>query len=284
VRIVRAWIGCSGWQYLHWRGNFYPADLPLREWLPYYASTFDTVEVNNSFYRLPERETFRRWRDATPDRFLMAVKASRYLTHLKKLREPAEPVARLFDRLRGLGSRLGPVLYQLPRNFAKNLERLRDLLLVLPHRLPGRGKDRPAIRHVFEFRHPSWYEPDVLALLHAHGAALCLHDRAGSAITDDPASPFVYVRFHGPGGGYHGSYDDRHLERWAGRMAAALDAGREVFAYFNNDPEGAAVRDALRLNAMLTASAGNAGRSRAAATRRGATQDQGRTDSRRTRR
>src|SRR3954463_15015722 len=142
-------IGCSGWQYRHWRGNFYPADIPQREWLEYYARHFDTVEVNNSFYRLPEEGVFARWRARVPSRFLFAVKGSRFLTHMKKLKDPEEPVERLFSRAAELEKKLGPVLYQLPRQMPKNIERLERFLQVLP--------DPKHIKQTIEFRDPSWY-------------------------------------------------------------------------------------------------------------------------------
>src|SRR5688500_3607888 len=148
-------IGCSGWQYKHWKGDFYPADLPQREWLEYYAQRFDTVEVNNSFYRLPPEGVFETWRARTPKPFLFAVKASRFLTHMKKLKDPEEPVERLFSRARELRSKLGPVLYQLPKQMPKNLERLTTFARILP----------PRTRHAVEFRHPSWDDADVLRVL-----------------------------------------------------------------------------------------------------------------------
>src|ERR1043166_4086819 len=151
-------IGCSGWDYKSWRGRFYPRELPARSWLPYYAAHFDTVEVNNTFYRLPERSTFEAWRDQVPRDFLIAVKASRFLTHMKRLIDPEEPLARLFDRASGLDGRLGPVLYQLPGSFTINLQRLDDFLRLLPRTL---GRRR--VLHVMEFRHPSWYVDETFS-------------------------------------------------------------------------------------------------------------------------
>ena len=164
-------IGCSGWQYKHWKGDFYPADLRTGEWFARYAATFDTVEINNSFYRLPEAHTFRSWRERAPAGFLFAVKASRFLTHMKKLKDPEEPLQRFFENAAPLGATLGPVLYQLPPRWPLDLERLRHFLGTLPKR----------VRHVIEFREPSWYAQEVLELLEAHGVALCLHDMMGSA-------------------------------------------------------------------------------------------------------
>jgi uncharacterized protein YecE (DUF72 family) len=233
-------IGCSGWQYKHWKGDFYPADLDEAGWLDWYARTFDSVELNNSFYRLPELSTFAGWQDRTPPRFLFAVKASRYLTHLKKLTDPEEPVRRFFERATGLGGKLGPVLYQLPPRWPANVERLRVFVRCLPQQH----------RHVVEFRDPSWYAPEVRAVLEASGVALCLHDMHGSATPMQRPGPFVYVRFHGTTR-YGGRYGDDDLRRWADWLRTEHERGCDVFAYFNNDVGGHAPRDALRLRHLV---------------------------------
>jgi len=234
-------VGCSGWQYRHWRGEFYPADLPQARWFEYYASRFDTVEINNSFYRLPERSTFVAWARRAPMRFEFAVKASRFLTHMKKLKDPEEPLDRLFTRMRGLGTHLGPVLYQLPPNFKVDVERLRTFVALLPQ----------GVRHVLEFRDPSWYANDVMALLDRYGVALCLHDMRGSATGRERVGPFVYVRFHGATGHYGGSYSDSRLREWADWLLAQQRLGTDVYAYFNNDVGGHAPRNALTLRRMM---------------------------------
>jgi uncharacterized protein YecE (DUF72 family) len=254
-------IGCSGWQYQHWRGDFYPAGLPASRWFGRYAEDFDTVEINNSFYRLPEPSTFAAWRDQAPDTFLYAVKASRYLTHMKKLKDPADPLARFFDNARYLGPRLGPVLYQLPPRWPLNLPRLETFLAALADVPKGSGGDRrtalqdegsPAsYRHVMEFRDPSWYDERVLDMLRAHDVALCLHDMPGSATERMIVGPFVYVRFHGPSR-YGGRYDEARLDEWAAWLHARVEDGLDVFAYFNNDIGGHAPRDARRLKEKLT--------------------------------
>ena len=233
-----AHVGTSGWQYDDWRGPFYPTDVPQRRWLEFYSNHFHTVEVNNSFYRLPERDTFRRWRDQTPPGFVVAVKASRFITHMKRLRDPEEPVALLWERATGLGDRLGPVLFQLPPRFPVEVERLRHLLSALPS----------GMRAAFEFRDPSWYTDDVFLLLDDAGAALVWPDRPGLRHTLPALGGWLYVRFHqgsteGPG------YRREKLRRWASRIAAA-DAG-EAFIYFNNDPTGAAIRDARTMIELL---------------------------------
>jgi uncharacterized protein YecE (DUF72 family) len=239
-------VGCSGWNYKSWRGPFYPRDLPPARWLNFYAVRFDTVEVNNTFYRLPEQSVFAAWRAQVPTNFLVAVKASRFLTHMKRLRDPKEPLNRLFSRATALGRQLGPVLYQLPGNFTIDLSRLESFVDALPRTSNGHR-----IRHVMEFRHPSWYVSETWELLKRERVALCLHDKQGSAIADPFVGPFVYVRFHGTSGRYHGSYGRRELHRWAHRLAEQIQDGRRVFAYFNNDPDAVATANALSLRSAI---------------------------------
>jgi uncharacterized protein YecE (DUF72 family) len=235
-------IGCTGWQYKHWRGDFYPAALPQSRWLPYYSERFDTVEVNNTFYRLPEAQTFAAWRRLAPAGFVYAVKASRYLTHMKKLKEPREPLKLFFSRAVKLGPTLGPVLFQLPPRWPVNAERFETFLRALP-------RNR---RHVVEFREPSWYSDTIFALLERYRVALCLHDMQGSATARLAIGPFVYVRFHGTRK-YSGTYGDETLDDWAAWLADRLRSGAAVYAYFNNDAGGHAPRDAMRLRAMIRA-------------------------------
>jgi uncharacterized protein YecE (DUF72 family) len=237
-------VGCSGWQYKHWRGAFYPSDLPQSGWLGYYASRFDTVEINNTFYRLPEAAAFTAWEHGVPPGFVYAVKASRFLTHMKKLKDPEEPLDRLFSRAKELGRALGPVLYQLPPNWRMDLERLEVFVRALPKRR----------RHAIEFRDPTWYTSDVFALLARYGVALCVHDMAGSATGQIAVGPFVYARFHGPRK-YSGRYDDRTLDAWANWLSDQLHEGKPVYAYFNNDTNAEAPRDAVRLRDRIGAQA-----------------------------
>ena len=238
-------IGCSGWLYRHWRGAFYPATLPQSGWFDYYAQRFDSVELNNTFYRLPERSTFAEWRRQAPEEFVFAVKASRFLTHIKRLKDPAEPLKRLFSRASALGPHFGPMLYQLPPRWKRNAQRLDAFLARLP---AGR-------RHAIEFRDSSWYTDAVFACLERHGVALCLHDMAGSATEWIVTAPFIYVRFHGPIK-YAGRYGGRVLEKWAAWLATQVRSGRSMFGYFNNDVGGHAPRDAVRLRAELLSELG----------------------------
>jgi uncharacterized protein YecE (DUF72 family) len=228
-------VGCSGWQYRHWRGSFYPSTLPSSRWFEQYVRGFDTVEVNNTFYRLPEPGTFVDWARRAPRGFTFAVKASRFLTHMKKLKDPAEPLRRFFTRARRLGRTLGPVLYQLPPRWPVDVERLAAFLKALPRRH----------RHAVEFRDPSWYRDEVFALLERRRVALCLHDMEGSGSGKIDIGPFVYVRFHGTTK-YGGRYSDGTLNGWADWLAERA-RDRRVYAYFNNDVGGHAPRDAVRL-------------------------------------
>jgi len=239
----RARVGCSGWQYKHWRGDFYPADLPQAKWFEHYAARFDTVEINNSFYRLPERATFAAWGRRAPSRFEFAVKASRFLTHMKKLKDPEEPVDRLFTRMRALGRHLGPVLYQLPPGWKADVERFAHFLEVLPR----------DVRHVVEFRETSWYSPDIFRLMERRRVALCLHDMQGSATGRERIGPFVYVRFHGATAKYGGGYTAARLSTWAEWLNEQRSKGCDVYAYFNNDVGGHAPRDAVTLRRLLEA-------------------------------
>ncbi len=216
-------------------------DLRPGQWLAHYTAHFDTVELNASFYRLPTAEHFARWREQTPDGFLFAVKGNRFITHLKRLREPAEPLARFFEHASALGPRLGPVLWQLPPGFRRDLERLGAFLAALPE-----GRQR-----AFEFRHESWFCEPVYDVLRAYDAALCLADRGGGTTPLVRTASWVYVRLHG-GLGENWRYLDTQLAAWAERIAAYRAGGAPVYAYFNNDPHGHAVYDAQRLRALLT--------------------------------
>lgn len=249
------WVGTSGWQYEDWRGVVYPRGLATSRWLEHYATRFPTVEVNASFYRLPTAERFAVWRDATPDGFVVAVKASRFVTHVRRLRDCREPVRLLWGRARELGPRLGPVLFQLPPNLAADLDRLGGFLRVLPH----------GMRAAFEFRHRSWDTEEARGMLDAAGAAWVLADRPGARVPDLVTGGWAYLRFHQGRPGAPG-YRREKLRRWARRIER-LPAD-ETFVYFNNDTGGAAVRDAAALMGLLppgrTAAAPSPGAGRSA--------------------
>lgn len=237
----RVHIGTSGWHYRHWTGAFYPEDLPPSRFLSYYAGRFQTAEVNSSFYRLPSEKTVIAWRDGTPDNFLFTVKASRYLTHMKKLKDPAEPLAAFLQRADLLGSKLGPVLVQLPPNWRCNCERLRSFLDILP----------PGHRFAFEFRDPSWFTEAVYKHLEDSNAALCIYHLQGFRSPRIMTADFTYIRLHGPGDAYRGNYSTRDLCGWAGAISVWRREGREVFCYFDNDQHGYAAANALELQNML---------------------------------
>lgn len=234
-------MGCSGWNYRHWRELFYPAGLPAKRWFEYYAEHFDTVEINNSFYRLPRAETFDAWREQAPAGFYYAVKANRFVTQAKKLQDCEQPLARMLPPTRHLQSRLGPILYQLPPSLGLNLERLEAFLGLLPTDL----------QHVFEFRHKSWYVDATPALLDRYGAGFVTHDFPGVPSPRWAAGRTAYVRLHGGVGKYHGRYADEKLVEWSDWLFEQHRAGRTVWAFFNNDGEAAAVQDALTLKAMV---------------------------------
>jgi len=237
-------VGTSGWQYRDWRGTFYPPDVPQNRWLEYYASQFATVENNGTFYRLPPRETFAGWRERVGDGFVMTVKASRYLTHVRRLRDPAEPVRRLLDAAAGLGDRLGPVLLQLPPDLRADPRLLADCL----------GQFPPQIRVAVEPRHESWWSGDVRDVLAARNAALCWADRRGAAVTPLwRTADWGYLRFHeGDGSGWP-RYRESSLRSWADRIAATWPQqveGVDVYVYFNNDQGGAAPSDGAAFAAI----------------------------------
>jgi uncharacterized protein YecE (DUF72 family) len=236
------WIGTSGWTYDGWRGPFYPQKLPKKDWLHFYASRFATAEINGSFYRTPSLDAVKAWREQTPPGFLFAWKASKFITHWKRLTASCENSIALMDtRLRVLAPKVGVVLFQLPHRFGKDSGRLRDFLRMLPRRY----------RYAFEFRDEAWYAPDVFDVLQASNVALCISDHADAPAPWEVTARHVYVRGHGPSGRYHGSYSDRTLRHWAERVLRWQAEGREVFVYFDNDQKAAAPRDALRLVAEL---------------------------------
>jgi uncharacterized protein YecE (DUF72 family) len=237
-------VGCSGWNYRDWRERFYPKGLPARRWLEHYAQQFDTVEVNNTFYRLPNRSAVEGWAEQTPKRFVFAVKASRYLTHIKRLTAMGDGVQRYYDRIEPLidAKKLGPVLWQLPGNFQRDDERLRQALEAMP-----KG------RHCIEFRHPSWFQGDVYRLLRKHRVALVIGDHPERPFqTYELTASWTFVRFHYGKRGRNGNYSAREIEQWAERLRGWRERV-EVYAYFNNDWQAYAVENALALKRLLAA-------------------------------
>jgi uncharacterized protein YecE (DUF72 family) len=233
-------IGTSGWHYRHWLGPFYDRGTRPRDLLKAYAAHFDTVEVNATFYRLIETRTLAAWREETPAGFLFACKGSRYLTHMKRLKDAETGVGRYFERILALEEKLGPIVFQLPGRFRPDRDRLARFIDALPKQ-----------RYAFEFRDPAWFTDDILALLRERRAALCLYEIAGREAPIEVTAEFVYIRLHGPGAAYQGCYDDAALRLWARRVAGWAGDGLDVFCYFDNDEKGFAPHNALRLKELL---------------------------------
>ncbi|HEX3144367.1 MAG TPA: DUF72 domain-containing protein [Pyrinomonadaceae bacterium] len=234
-------IGTSGWNYKHWLGRFYPEKIRAADMLEFYARHFETVELNNSFYHLPSIKSFRTWRDTVSKDFRFAVKGSRFITHMKKLKAPKTSTRKFFTRVEKLDEKLGPLLFQLPPHWRVNIKRLATFL----ERLPA------GYRYAFEFREPSWYADEVYDLLKEHNVALCVFHMSGYETPMVITANFVYVRFHGAQSTYGGSYSDSQLKMWAQRIASWRGDEKEIFIYFNNDPEAHAIYDAKRLREML---------------------------------
>jgi uncharacterized protein YecE (DUF72 family) len=241
-------VGCSGWHYGHWAGRVYPDDVPRRAWLAEYARRFDTVELNNSFYRLPSEEQFSRWREQVPEGFVFSVKASRYLTHFKRLTDPEEPLDRMLSRAVHLGPALGPILYQLPPGWVPDADRFLHFLELLPASFPGAATP---LQHVVEFRDPRCYAPHLLELLDRYGITLCVHDMPGAETPRVRIGPSLYLRLHGFGSKYGGSYPPGVLEEWASWVTQTTGHARDGYVYFNNDREAHAVHNAETLRSLL---------------------------------
>jgi len=234
-------IGTSGWHYKHWRGPFYPEKLAASKMLEYYAQHFDTVEVNNSFYRLPPENSLDNWRESTPRAFCFVMKGSRFLTHMKKLKDPEAGIEKFFERADRLGKKLGPVVFQLPPNWGVDAERLEIFLRALP-----RGH-----RYAFELRDPSWHTEEIYRLLRRYKAAFCIFEIAGFRSGFEITADFTYVRLHGPEGAYQGSYSNAILKQWADRIDEWRRKLRAIYVYFDNDQAGYAPQNALALKKLL---------------------------------
>jgi uncharacterized protein YecE (DUF72 family) len=234
-------IGTSGWHYPHWRGPFYPEKLAASKMLEFYARHFDTVELNNSFYQLPRETALASWRDTTPKDFRFAAKGSRYLTHMKKLKDPAAGIEKFFERIDRLEEKLGPIVFQLPPNWEVDPQRLEGFLEALP----------PRRRYAFELRNPTWHTREIYRLLRRHRAAFCIFEIAGFRSGLEITANFTYVRLHGPAGAYQGSYRPGTLRAWADRVRAWQRDLRAAYIYFDNDEAGYAARNALALKRLL---------------------------------
>jgi len=237
----RIHIGTSGWSYDHWQGVFYPPGLAANQRLGYYRHYFRTVEINSSFYSLPSPDSLRNWYENVPDDFIFAVKASRYITHMKKLRDSQRPIRKFIHRVGELRDKLGPILFQLPPRWHINVERMTSFLKMLP-------RDH---RYAVEFRDPTWFTPQIYELLAEHSAAFCIFDLNRELSPMEVTTDFIYLRLHGPNGPYQGQYDDRTLHHWAESIDRWRREGRDVYCYFDNDEAAYAVQDATRLQDML---------------------------------
>jgi len=241
---MRVHIGTSGWHYKHWLDDvFYPTGTKPAQMFEFYAKHFDTVELNNSFYHLPSANTFDNWRESSPRGFLFAVKASRFITHMKKLKDPKPSSEKFFDVADRLGKKLGPILFQLPPRWKVNTERFAEFL----ESLPGGHK------YVFEFRDETWFVPEVYALLRRHKAAYCIHDFADMNVPHEITANFTYIRFHGPTSAkYFGSYSSEQLRAWAEKIEEWSRRLSAIYVYFNNDPGGEAVKNAMELKRLVS--------------------------------
>ena len=235
------YTGTSGWHYDHWRDRFYPEKLAKAKWLEFYADHFNTVELNNSFYRLPSETAFATWYNSSPPDFTFAVKVSRFITHIKRLRNSEEPLDTFITRAKGLGEKLGPLLYQLPPNLHRDDERLESFLSILP----------PGMKHVVEFRHQSWLEDSVFEILHKYNIGFCIFDMPDISCPLVATADFAYIRFHGSTGLYSSCYSNEELADWAKRLTNLAANVKVLYIYFNNDAEAFAVRNAITLRGYL---------------------------------
>lgn len=235
-------VGTSGWNYGHWKGPFYPEKLPDKDFLPFYTRRLPTVEINNTFYRLPQKAVVRHWRDQVPDDFIFSVKASRYITHVKRLKDPEKSLAKFFDVVVTLENKLGPILFQLPPRWNANFDRLATFLDSLP---------RDEFTFVFEFRDHSWLTSEVYDLLTEHHCSFCMYELSGFLAPKIITADTVYLRLHGPDGAYAGKYSYEDLAGWAGAITQWARMGKQVFCYFDNDQSGFAVQNAQDLSRMV---------------------------------
>lgn len=237
----KIYIGTSGWHYKHWVGTFYPENTKPKDYLAIFLKHFKTVELNNPFYHMPPKTTFEGWRKQTPKGFVFAVKGSRFISHQKKLSESADALNYMMENVSGLEEKLGPILFQLPPGWKVNVERLESFLEILPK----------GYRFTFEFRNASWYNDEVITLLKKYKAAFCIYHLAGHMSPEYVTADFVYIRLHGPGGKYQGSYSEKELKQWADKMKSWSEQGKDVYCYFDNDQAGYAAFNAQRILELI---------------------------------
>lgn len=247
-------IGTSGWVYKHWKGRFYPDNLAEKEYLKYYSEHFSTVEVNSSFYHLLKEESTTNWVKSVPDDFVFAVKASRYITHMKKLKEPESTTLNFFESIKPFGGKVGPILFQLPPKFGYNKERLESFFEVLPEFAgcatrtnPEGAHCAPCYKYAFEFRDTSWFNEETYEILRRNNAAFCIYNLGNFQSPKEVTADFVYIRLHGNYGLGSGKYSNEQLEEFAGDIRNFIAQGKDVFCYFNNDEAGYAVENAIEL-------------------------------------
>jgi uncharacterized protein YecE (DUF72 family) len=239
--MAKIWIGTSGWHYKHWRYNFYPENLKPKDYMNHYLNYFSTVEINNSFYRLPSYETFVNWRNSVPDDFIFSVKSSRFITHMKKLKDPIEHFNNFIQNVDGLEEKLGPILFQLPPGWYFNKIRLQEFIQILP----------TSYRYTFEFRNQSWYNKEVYELLQSRNIAFCIYELEFHTSPLEVTADFVYIRLHGPGYKYQGSYSDEALHGWANNCLNWRNQGKDVYIYFDNDQDAFAAHNAQTLHRFV---------------------------------
>lgn len=239
----KLYIGTSGWNYKHWRENFYPEDLKQKDWLNFYSERLKSVEINNSFYHLPDIKTFNDWERIVPKNFTFAVKGSRYITHMKKLKDPKQIFKKLFSHAKHLKNKLGPFLFQLPPRWKYNKERFEAFVTALPDKY----------RYTFEFRNKSWWNDEILELLKKYNLAFCIYELAGDLSPNEVTADFIYIRLHGPEGKYEGDYTKQKLSGWARFISNWQYKNKDVYIYFDNDQKGYAVKNAQEFQKMMKA-------------------------------
>jgi uncharacterized protein YecE (DUF72 family) len=239
--LPKLYIGTSGWHYAHWIGPFYPKNLEKKDMLNHYLQFFSTTEINNTFYKLPDQSSFQNWAEQVPENFTFSVKASRYITHMKKLKNADDALNNFLNGIKPLKNKLGAILFQLPPHWKCNIERLKSFLELLP----------PEKQYVFEFRNSSWWNDTVYDLLKTSKAAFCIFDLAGVLSPTISTTDFIYIRLHGPDDAYQGLYSEETLQEWADKIAKWIQQQKTVYCYFDNDQEGFAIKNALRLKQIL---------------------------------